>query len=263
VTIFDKADGRVEYREDSGERQRMVFGIKMLEKRALVGGDDGIVRILERDSESQWRLAHSLTGRRGITHIDGDENWACTGTRDLVQVWDLTSLHLLQTKHQMPVKVWMLAFSFPFVMVVGGEDWAGLKVFHVTTGELVRDIKSKKYHNVQCSAQIVTLCQMNVQINKDVEVLMYDIRQLTNKNIIEKNLWFKRMEFQVGRSIFSQVEAVSNTTKLFVCAKNRLSVFDFWKDGAIPICTEVDEEETDDEDEDGHSNFDSDSEDNQ
>ena len=57
-------------------------------------------------------------------------------------MWDLTSLHLLQTKHEMPVKVWMLAFSFPFVMVVGGEDWAGLKVFHVTTGELVRDIKA-------------------------------------------------------------------------------------------------------------------------
>ena len=49
------------------------------------------------------------------------------------------------------------------------------------------------------------------------------------------------MEFQVSR--FSQVEAVSNTSKLFVSAKNRLKVFDFWNDGAIPASTEGDEEE--------------------
>ena len=56
------------------------IGIKMLEKRAIVGGEDGIVRILERDSISgQWRLSHSLTGRPGITHIDGNEDWACIG----------------------------------------------------------------------------------------------------------------------------------------------------------------------------------------
>ena len=98
MTIFDKADGRVEYREDSGERQRMVFGIKMLEKRALVGGDDGIVRILERDS-GQWRLAHSLTGRRGITHIDGDENWACTGNFGQTHIILLSRLRIRLTGH--------------------------------------------------------------------------------------------------------------------------------------------------------------------
>ena len=49
------------------------------------------------------------------------------------------------------------------------------------------------------------------------------------------------MEFQVRW--YSRVEAVSNTSKLFVCANNRLTLFDFWNDGAIPVSTEVEEEE--------------------
>lgn len=247
VTIFDKNDGRIEYRgnsDDGHERGWHVFGIKMLEKRAIIGGQDGIVRILERQwiNDGQWRLAHSLSGRPGITHIDGNEDWACIGTRDVVQVWNLNTLSLLPTKHEMTVKVWMLSFSFPFVLVVGGQDWSGVKVFNLTTGELVRDMKSEKsYHNVHCTSQIVTLCQINNEQNSVVEVLLYDLGQLTNNNIPEKNLWFKRMEFRVSR--FSQVEAVSNTSKLFVSAKNRLTVFDFWNDGAIPASTEGDEEE--------------------
>jgi len=246
VTIFDKNDGRIEYREnshDGQERDQDEFGIgiKMLEKRAIVGGEDGIVRILERDSISgQWRLSHSLTGRPGITHIDGNEEWACIGTRGVVQVWDLNTLSLLHTKHEMAVEVWMLSLSFPFVLVVGGQHWRGLKVFHLTTGELVREMESEKsYHNVHCTSQTVTLCEVNSEAKK--EVLLYDLSQLTNKNIPEKNLWFKRMEFQVRW--YSRVEAVSNTSKLFVCANNRLALFDFWNDGAIPVSTEVEEEE--------------------
>ena len=47
------------------------------------------------------------------------------------------------------------------------------------------------------------------------------------------------MEFNIYS--FSRVEAVSNTSKLFVCANNRLTLFDFWNDGAIPASTEVEE----------------------
>ena len=79
------------------------------------------------------------------------------------------------------------------------------------------------------------------RMNSDVEVLLYDLSQLTNNNIPEKNLWFKRMEFQVRNS--SQVVAVSSTSKLFVSANKRLTLFDFWNDGAIPASTEVEEEE--------------------
>ena len=78
VTIFDKSDGRVECREDLNVSSS-VFGIKMLESRALTGDDDGVIRILERNSEKEWNLTKTLLGNRGITHIDGDENWLCLG----------------------------------------------------------------------------------------------------------------------------------------------------------------------------------------
>ena len=64
------------------------------------------------------------------------------------------------------------------------------------------------------------------------------------------------MEFNVARSLFSQVEAVSNKTKLFVCAKGRFSVFDFWNDGAIPVCTEMDsDQESEPSDDDDYEDF--------
>ena len=48
---------------------------------------------------------------------------------------------LAETNEEMFVKVWMLSYSFPFVYVVGGEDWKGFKMFNVTTGEKLRDIE--------------------------------------------------------------------------------------------------------------------------
>ena len=49
------------------------------------------------------------------------------------------------------------------------------------------------------------------------------------------------MEFEVGR--FSQVEAVSNKTKLFVSCKRRFSVYDFWNDGSARVLIENDSED--------------------
>ena len=62
------------------------------------------------------------------------------GTRNNIQLWDLENMSLVETKNEMRVKVWMLSFSFPFAFAVGGEDWRGLRVFNVTTGEKIRDI---------------------------------------------------------------------------------------------------------------------------
>ena len=55
-----------------------------------------------------------------------------------------------------------------------------------------------------------------------------------------------RMEFQVNR--FSQVEAVSNTTKLFVSCKGRFSVYDFWKDGSARVLIDDDSEDDSEDD---------------
>ena len=49
------------------------------------------------------------------------------------------------------------------------------------------------------------------------------------------------MDFQVGR--FSQVEAVSNKTKMFVSCKRRFSVYDFWNDGSARVLIENDSED--------------------
>ena len=79
ITIFKKHDGSIEYREDPHRSARMVYGIKMLETRALTGAEDGIIHILQKNSVNQWTMVGSLSGQAGVTHIDGDENWVCSG----------------------------------------------------------------------------------------------------------------------------------------------------------------------------------------
>ena len=79
VTIFDKHDGSIEYREAPHCSTRMVFGIKMLEARALTGAEDGVIHVFQRNSVNQWRMVGLLSGHEGVTHIDGDENWVCSG----------------------------------------------------------------------------------------------------------------------------------------------------------------------------------------
>jgi len=248
VTIFDKHDGSIEYREAPHCSTRMVFGIKMLEARALTGAEDGVIHVFQRNSVNQWRMVGLLSGHEGVTHIDGDENWVCSGTRQSIQIWDLQKLALVETSQKMSVKVWMLSYSFPFVYVVGGEDWRGFKVFNITTGSKLRDIQENKpYHNVQSNGEILTLCEMNDgEAGGLVAVVLYDVKQLADIDILDKDLWQRRMEFQVGRSIFSQVEAVSNKTKMFVSCKRRFSVYDFWKDGSARVIEEDSEEEEED-----------------
>ena len=64
-----------------------------------------------------------------------------SGTRQNIQIWDLQRLALTETSQEMAVKVWMLSYCFPFVYAVGGQDWKGFKMFNVTTGNKLRDIK--------------------------------------------------------------------------------------------------------------------------
>ena len=65
------------------------------------------------------------------------------------------------------------------------------------------------------------------------------------------------MEFQVDHSIFSQVEAVSNKTKMFVSCKRRLSVYDFWKDGSAQVLIEDNSEDNSEDDPDEYYEDDS------
>ena len=157
-----------------------------------------------------------------------------SGTRQNIQIWDLQKLALAETNQEMSVKVWMLSYCFPLVYVVGGEEWKGFKIFNITTGNKLRDIKvrllfitdglyghywllyyytnitilcqvNKAYHNVQCNGQILTLCEMNdPDAGGLVAVVLYDVKQLTDTKILDKDLWQRRW----WMSLFLSVEVI-------------------------------------------------------
>ena len=52
---------------------------------------------------------------------------------------------------------------------------------------------NKPYHNVQCNGQMLTLCEMNDgEAGGLVAVALYDLKQLTDNNILDKDLWQRR-----------------------------------------------------------------------
>ena len=88
-----------------------------------------------------WSVQVGLKLTNNGTKCDKINLFISSGTRQNIQIWDLQRLALTETSQEMAVKVWMLSYCFPMVYVVGGEEWKGFKIFNVTTGNKLRDIK--------------------------------------------------------------------------------------------------------------------------
>ena len=60
----------------------------------------------------------------------------------------------------------------------------------------------KPYHNVQCNGQILTLCEMNnAGAGGKVAVVLYHVKELTDTNILDKDLWQRRLEILIFKNI--------------------------------------------------------------
>jgi len=240
VSIWNRNDGTLLYQgKHHGDHESHVFGIKVTDDYVLTGAGDGSFFILE-SINGEWKIAHKMfDNKEGITHIDADGKWAVTGTRKSVKLWDLNERKLIESIKPVLVKVWMLSFIYPHVFVVGGEDWNGVQIWDMVKCVKIRHILEEKlpYHNIHTNRRFLTISEYNDtwagEHHESCSVSVYDVLELVNTKIEDKNLWFKDSDYLPGE-YFEQVNAVTNTTSLIVSHASKLSISNFWKDRITP-----------------------------
>ena len=91
------------------------------------------------------------------------------------------------------------------------------------------------FHNVHANERFVIFCELRPFFGeKDkIEVIIFDMKELTNEKVKDKDLWHKCYQFIPN---FSQVNAVSINSKMIVSYRCTATIYDFWKD---QVCDEV------------------------
>ena len=74
---------------------------------------------------------------------------------------------------------------------------------------------------------------MNDERKEKIDMVMYDLEELLNENIKDKDLWSRHMPYS---PYYSQINAVSNKTKFAVSYRKKLTVYDVWKDRDYEEC---------------------------
>jgi len=250
LVILDKSTGSKLYQGvplDSTE----VFGIKMIKNAAVVGDNNGSICFIKKDLENDeiWTVnKYNESNLRGITHIEGNDDFLAIGTRSGIYLWDIKKMELVESSiNRIKARVWMLTMMYPYVFVVGGADFKGLKVFNLETGKCIRDYQynEKGFHNVHTNGRFLIISEINMvyafwnyQGRRDRNVfLTLDIQELINEKIQDKDLW---MMEQDKTPYHSQINAVSNKTKIFVTNRRKLTVFDCWRDRVHDIIDDDD-----------------------
>ena len=191
LVIYDKMTGTKQYQTELLDNAN---GIKMLNNIAVAGDCKGNLYFIE-NFENDWFLSkHSNENLRGVTHIDGDDKFLAIGTKFSILLWDIKEMQLVEesSNNDIKVKVSMLAMSYPFVFVVGGYYWTGMKVYDINSGLLVRDYQYNglSFHNIHSNGIFLIISE-----SYRGTFLTLDIQELSNEKLQNKDLWM----FQVRR----------------------------------------------------------------
>ena len=243
VKILDKVSGEELF---SGYQSNVlqILGIKMLENIGITGAQNGMISFYRKSNEERsnfWEVESVNSGIEEITHIEGDEQRLVIGSRDGVYLWDMNQMKVIPSETPINVKVWMLSFRYPFVFVVGGDDWNGIQTYDILTGRLLRNIHpSIPFHNIHCNGRFVVLSEM-MNHRTPINVAIYDTEELIEPSLRNQDLWSNKHIYTSASYSFSSVVGVSNMTKLIVTNRNTMCVFDFWKDQDYDENTKGDE----------------------
>jgi len=264
LVILDKTTGSKLYQGvplDSTE----VFGIKMIKNTAVVGDNHGNICFVKNEDPEvveSWTVnKYNDSNLKGVTHIEGNNDFLTIGTRSGIYLWDVKTMKLVESSiGKIKARVWMLTMIYPFVFVVGGADFKGLKVYNLESGKCIRDYQysDKGFHNVHTNGRFLIISEINMvyafwnhQGRRDRNVfLTLDIHELLNEKIPDKDLWVMEQE---KTPFHSQINAVSNKTKIFVTNRRKLTVYDCWRDRVHDVID-------DDDSAAGEINFDEDNE---
>jgi len=188
LLIVDKSTGSKLY-QGAPLDSSVPFGIKMIKDTCVVGDDHGNISFIKKDPvDESWRVdKYNESNLRGVTCIEGNEDFLAFGTRSGVYLWDVKEMQLVESSNnRIKVQVWNMAMMYPNVFVVSGGGFEGLKVFNLETGECIRDYQynEKMFHEVHSNGRFLIISEFNGNFFK-----ILDMQELINETIEDNDLW--------------------------------------------------------------------------
>merc|ERR1712059_209517 len=205
VCIWLKSSGERVY-QGKHHGNQSVFGVKVTESgKVVTGAGDGSVFVLQPDVQNRWEVAHKLTDlEEEITHIEP----------------------------------WMITLSFPFMFVVGGDEWPGFQVWNiknnkgVKTVELFRSINlnERHFHNIHSTRRFLVISEILTDTvddeYEDCFMFVFDEKELADSRISDTKLWRRARISEVGRN--ELLNAAVNRTSLLVSQPGSVNIQNFW-----------------------------------
>jgi len=233
LTILDKTTGTKLYQGVPLDSTDMfdLWRIKMIKNTAVVGDTFGnicFIKNANQEEAGRWTVNnfHDVN-LKDIKYIEGDNDYLIIGTKSGIYLWDVKTMKLVESSigGKIKTEAWMLKLKmiYPFVFVVG--DLLGLQVYHLETGECIRNYQqfSNRFFNVQTNGRFLII---SGELHGRNVVLTFDIQELVNEKIHDKDIWMMEQE---RRYVFRY--AVLNKTKIFRIENDtRLTVLDCWHD---------------------------------
>ena len=240
IGIWEKRTGRLEY-QARHHGDIYCFGIKIVSsKQVITAASDGSIFLLSKQECGSWEISKKVYKFfTEIQHIDVDATNDClvTGTKVDVQIWSLSKMEEGPKKGSIPVSVWMFVLHFPYVYIVGGEEWEGFQVWNVVSKKCMRSIQlnNKKFHTISSSGKFVAITEKSEFDTTDIFVFLFEERELRDTNIEDEKL-SKRVRICEHDYNNGEVNAALNKNCLVVSHGGEVNIQRMWSsDSVLPM----------------------------
>jgi len=236
ICLWDKQTCHLEYQARPHEDGVGVYGIKARDNKVVTGASDGNIFVFEKEEGEQWVKTLKVNIKNEeVIHIEIDLCWLVTGTDSSIHLWNLASLADGPKSDAIDIAPWMFLFHFPFIFVVGGENWSGFQVWNVETNKRIRNfqLENKLFHTLSsnCNWDFIVFCEIVMLWPGDapvnIDVLIFDTKELCDATIINENLW-RRKRSHLQSFDHGEVNACINQTSLLVAHGHMVDIQNFW-----------------------------------
>ena len=237
VTVWDRATMEMLYRE-AHHGYEPVLGVRAVGDTIVTGGISGSLAVLSVFPDIprvRLECVQREWGQRNINHLDCDEKRVLVGTDRDMMLWDLGNRTSPKHVSSVPAKhVCCCVLFYPYAACTGLFQKYGVQVW-----DLVKGIQLRYLHFnlsmwvVQVKGNILaTSMSSDLQgTTDDPRIFLHDIRELTDSNISDKDLWTR--EISCPREDINDPHIAINKTCLFSVTKRgrsgaKVTVWDFW-----------------------------------
>ena len=248
LIIIKKFTGQIEYQ---GQHASMKSWWRMIGNVVVTSNDSGKIHILSKDPETmKW------TKQEQKSNIKLDSHWGLCGEEDYVLIADKEEIHLWDWKNGRHTdkrvkceRAHQVEFITPFVFAHCGTPGQHImKIFNIFTGDLVRqniiDSPFKMHVGHKFLSIVTTFSQQSVSV--------FDLRELTNEELENDQLWRRVFWARHSNSEYSYADGASIKSKMVVISVGgrTVEIYDFWPDREYEVTEDTDSDESEDDDED-------------